>query len=134
MALTLSTAARNAACDAVVDLVDGGAGAGKVRLKDVSNNILCTITLADPAFGAAGATVAGRADGTGLPKTGTGTAAAGAGTNATQFDVVDSNDTVIWSGSVTATGGGGDLTLDNVNIAEGQTVSLGTLTHTQPAS
>lgn len=96
--------------------------------------MLCSITLADPAFGNAGAGVAGRADAAGLPKSGTGTAAAGAGTAATQFDVVDSADTVIWSGTVTATGGGGDVTLDNVSIAEGQTVNLTSLTYTQPAS
>ena len=34
MAITLSTAARNAACDAVVDLIDAGAGAGKLRIKE----------------------------------------------------------------------------------------------------
>lgn len=31
-------------------------------------------------------------------------------------------------GSVTATGGGGDLTLDNVNIASGQTVTVSAVT------
>lgn len=126
MAITLSTAARNAACDAVVDLIDAGAGAGKLRIKDVSNNILCSITLADPAFGAAATGVATAA---GLPKSGTGTAAAGTGTAATQFDVVDSDDNVVWTGTIPA-----NLTLDNVSIAENQTVTITSWTHTQPAT
>jgi hypothetical protein len=33
-------------------------------------------------------------------------------------------------GSVTATGGGGDLTVDNTNIAVSQTVSVGSFTYT----
>ncbi len=33
MAVTLETSARNAACDAIVDLVDAGAGAGTLSLK-----------------------------------------------------------------------------------------------------
>ena len=49
---TLSTAARNAAVDAVTALVDGGAGAGKLKIKD-STTLLAEITLEDPAFGAA---------------------------------------------------------------------------------
>lgn len=126
MAITLSTAARNAACNGVVDLIDAGAGAGKLRIKDVSSNILCSITLADPAFGDA---AAGVATASGLPKSGTGTAAAGTGTAATQFDVVDSDDNVVWSGTIPA-----NLTLDNVSIAENQTVTITSWTHTQPAT
>jgi hypothetical protein len=38
----------------------------------------------------------------------------------------DTGGTCHAQGSVTATGGGGDLTLDNVNIASGQTVSVAT--------
>lgn len=126
MALTLGTAARNAACDGVVDLVDGGAGAGKVRIRDAADNLLVEIVLADPAFGSASTGVATAA---GLPKSGTGTAAAGAGTAPTKYDVTDSNDVVIWSGTIPS-----NMTLDSATIAVGQTVSLTTWTHTQPAS
>jgi hypothetical protein len=35
---------------------------------------------------------------------------------------------------VTATGGGGDLTLDNVSIASGQTVTISTWTRTMPGA
>ncbi len=37
-------------------------------------------------------------------------------------------------GSVTATGGGGDLTLDNTTISAAQQVTINTFTLTQPAS
>jgi hypothetical protein len=44
------------------------------------------------------------------------------------------NGTDIEEGTVTATGGGGDLTLDNVSIASGQTVTISTWTRTMPAA
>jgi hypothetical protein len=125
MALTLSTAARNAACNGTVDLADQGAGAGKLKIKATST-VLCTITLSDPAFGNA---ATGVATASGLPLSGTGSAAG----SANAFDVTDSDDNVLWSGTVTATGGGGDLTLDNVSIGVGQTVNITSWTHTQPA-
>lgn len=124
MAVTLSTTARNAACDAVVDLVDGGAAAGKVRIR-ASSTTLVDITLSDPAFGAASSGVATAA---GLPKSGT---AVAAGT-ADNFQVLDSDNNVIWSG--TAGTSGTDMILDNTSIANGQTVNLTAFTHTQPAS
>lgn len=128
MATTLSTTARNAACDAVVDLVDGGAGAGKIRIKSAGAVVIAEVTLADPAFGAAAAGVATMA---GAPKSGAGVAAAGTGTAAATFDVCDSNNTVIWSGAVGT--GSGELQLNNVNIADGQVVTVTSFTHTQPA-
>ena len=124
MAVTLSTAARNAACDAVVDLVDAGSGAGKVRIRQ-SSTTLCDVTLADPAFGNAATGVATAAD---LPKSGT---AVAAGT-ADNFQVLDSDNTVIWSG--TAGESAADMILDNSDIANGQTVNITSFTHTQPAS
>ena len=124
MAITLGTTARNAACDAVVDLVDGGSGAGKVRIR-ASTTTLVDIALADPAFGAASAGVASAA---GLPKSGT----ASAGGTADNFQVLDSDNNVLWSG--TAGTSGTDMILDNAVIASGQTVNLTAFTHTQPAS
>lgn len=123
MAITLSTAARNAACDAVVDLVDAGGGAGKVRIR-ASTTTLCDITLANPAFGSASVGVATAA---GMPKTGT----AGATGTADGFQILDSTGAVLWSG--TAGTSGTDMVLDNTSIASGQTVNLTSFTHTQPA-
>lgn len=56
---------------------------------------------------------------------GTGLPAAGAGTAAAHYRVVDSAGTTCHEqGTVTVTGGGGDLTVDNVSIANAQPVSI----------
>ena len=58
----ISTAARDAACNAIVDLVDAGAGAGTIKVYTgaaptnpgdaASGTLLGTLTCSDPAFGA----------------------------------------------------------------------------------
>jgi hypothetical protein len=123
MSATLSTASRNAACAAVVNQCNQGAGAGKLKIRTSGAALLVSITLADPAFGAPSVGVATAA---GLPLSGT---ASGNGT-ADNAEVTDSDDTVLWSGTLAALG----LTLDNTSIASGQTVTINTWTHTQPAS
>lgn len=61
----------------------------------------------------------------------TGQSGAGAGTNATFFRLYNSGDTVCHiQGSVTGSGGGGDMTMDNVSVANGQTVTVNTFTLT----
>lgn len=55
----------------------------------------------------------------------TGLSAAGSGTNAQYFRITVSG-VCKWQGSVTATGGGGEATMDNVNVANGQTVTVST--------
>ena len=44
------------------------------------------------------------------------------------------NGSDIEEGTITATGGGGDLTLDNTSIASGQTVTVTSWTRTMPAA
>jgi hypothetical protein len=128
MATTLSTAARNAACDGTVDLVDAGAGAGKFRLKNAGGTVIAEVACADPAFGAAATGVATLA---GTPRAGAGVAAAGAGDDAATFDLCDSDNNVVLSGAVGV--GSGELQLDNINIADEQVVNITAFTHTQPA-
>lgn len=123
MAQTLTNAARSAAADAVVDLVDGGPGAGKLKIYTSGAALLVTITLSDPAFGAAANGVATAA---GLPLTGT---ASGTGT-ADNIEVTTSADTIIWSGTLAAAG----VSLNNTSIASGQDVTITAWTYTQPAS
>jgi hypothetical protein len=127
MAITLSTAAREAACDAIVDLVDDGEaeGTGALVIKDGST-VLVTIALGATAFGNSSS---GVATASGLPLSGT----AVADGDADSYDVVDSDGTVIWSGVASMSGGGGDLILNNTNIATDQTVTISSWTFTQPA-
>lgn len=71
MTTRIPTAARNAACDAAVDLLDADASAGYVEIRTgtqpatvataASGTLLATCTLGDPAFGASGAVNPGEA-------------------------------------------------------------------------
>lgn len=89
-----------------------------------SGTLLCEITLPSDWLGAASSgavALAGSWAGTGAAS---GTAA--------HYRLKDSAGSVCHEqGSVTATGGGGDLTLDNVSIATSQAVSVTSWTRTQ---
>lgn len=50
--IVLSTAARNAACNAIVDLLDAGSGAATITIRDSGTTTLAELTMSDPAFGA----------------------------------------------------------------------------------
>ena len=86
-----------------------------------SGTLLCEITLPSNWLAAAsGGQVAKNG-----AWSGTGAAGAGAGTNAGYFRIYDSGGTTCHiQGNITATGGGGDATLDNINIAQNQTVTF----------
>lgn len=58
----------------------------------------------------------------------TGQAGAGAGTAATFFRILDIAGVVRFQGTVTAAGGGGDMTLDNNSLANGQSETTNTFT------
>tara|TARA_R110000823_G_scaffold2164_10_gene8950 strand:+ start:99 stop:464 length:366 start_codon:yes stop_codon:yes gene_type:complete len=121
MAVILETVARNAACDAVVDLLDGGT----IEFQTSGSVEVATLTLGTPAFGAA--------------SVGTATAnAIGSDTSATGGTITKavfrtSAPATLFTVSVTATGGGGDIELSSVAIGSGDTVSISSYTHTQPA-
>ncbi len=123
MAATLSTAARNAACAAVTALIDAGAAGGKLKIYTSGAALLVTITLATTSFGAPSTGVATLAS---TPLSGT---ASGTGT-ADNATITDDADVVIMSGTLAAFG----ITLDNTSINSGQTVTITSGTHTQPAS
>lgn len=135
MATRISTAARNAAADAVVDLLDGGAGAGYVEIRTgaqpatpgdaATGTLLATLTLSDPAFGAA-------AGGTATAAAVTGDSSADASGTAGWFRAFTSAGTAVWDGSITGSGGGGDMELDNVNLVAGGTVNVSAWTVTMP--
>jgi hypothetical protein len=143
MATRISTAARNAACDAIVDLVYGGSGAGVIRVYSGSQpatpattatgDLLAEFTLSDPAFGAASSGVATLDVTPALTDTGITDGTAG------WFRVLDSTEAAgtglgIIDGAVTATGGGGQLELNTTTISTGVDVSITSGTVTMPAS
>src|SRR5688572_2177889 len=140
MATRLATATRNAATDAVVDLIDGGAGAGTIDVRtgtqpataedSATGTLLLTFTLNDPAFGAAGASVAGRADLDVSPAVATVGLADG---DAGWFRVKDSTGATVFDGAVTATGGGGQLELSTIAVSVDLDVSITSGTVTMPA-
>ena len=131
MAVRLYNAPAEAACDTVGGRIDAGASAGRVEIRDgsqpavngaLTGNILCTFDFSDPALGAASANGTNAdAAANGLPKTDP--SAANSGTAAYGV-ILDSDDNVILTGTVTATGGGGDFEIDNINIEADQEVQL----------
>jgi len=126
---TLSSAARSAACDGIVDLLDAGSGAGNFLLTDTAGgggSTLAEITLNDPAFGAAATGVAT------LDIDPTLSATASADGTAAGWALRDSDDTVVISGDIGT--GSQDLDIDNTSVTTGQTVNLGAITVTVPAS
>lgn len=134
MATRLSTAARNASANAIAALVDADAGAGTLKIYSgsqpatgdtaESGTLLATVAFAVTAFGAASSGVITATD----PAAVTGIAAGDAG----WFRVEDASGDNVFDGSVTATGGGGDLQLATVTISIGVTVDITNFTYTQP--
>ena len=131
----MAGAARNAATDAVVDLIDVGPAAGTLKIYTgtqvatgdtaEAGTLLATVVLSDPAFGASASGTAAGADPAAVNPTGTGTAG--------WFRVEDSTGANVFDGSVTATGGGGDLQLSNVSLAPGINVDITSFAYTTPA-
>lgn len=122
MATTLETVARNAACDAVVDLLDGGT----IEFQTSADAEVATLTLGTPAFGAA-------ATGVATANAITEDSSATGGTIAKAV-FKTSGAASVFTVSVTATGGGGDIELSSLDIGAGDTVEITSYTHTQPAS
>lgn len=139
MALKIAAALAIAAADLVVDALDAGSGAGKIRFYTAtqpadpsvaisSQTLLAEFTLSDPAFGAAGA-VSGGALATASAIAAVVASATG---TVTWFRALDSNNVAVFDGTVTATGGGGDITVQSTSIVASTEVSITSLTYTQP--
>jgi hypothetical protein len=126
MGLTLPTASRNALADAVDDLVNAGSGPGYIQIR-ASTTVLGRVTCSDPAFGNASVGVITLS---GTPLSGTAT---GTGT-ADNFKMYDSADVERVGGTVSLSGNGGDLILDNTSIVSGQTITITAGTITMPGS
>ena len=121
-----NTALRNSQADSLVANLDS------IELLDGSGTVIAT---------GSGISFAAASNGEVSPSsdvTITGNANAGSGTDADSARLFDSGGSgeEINSISVTSTGGGGILQLDNTNIADGQTITISSsnFTITEPAS
>lgn len=125
MALTLSSTARNAACDGLVDAIDAG-GAGTLRFyTSAFGTLLATLTFSATAFGAASAGVATAAAITADSSAdATGTAAV--------FRIASGAATTLIEGSVGTSGQ--DINFNTVSWTAGDNISVSSLTITVPAS
>ena len=126
MALAFSTTCRNNMLDEIAALVDGGVGAGLLRIYDgtrpasggTATTLLAELTMSDPAFGAAAAaalTANAITDDSSANATGT----------ATWFRIVDSTGAFVIDGDVGTSGS--DLNLSTTSIVSGGTVSVTSL-------
>lgn len=137
MTVRIGATVRTAMVDAVRTLIDAGSGPGKIRVYTgaqpasvataASGTLLVEVPFNDPAFdapasGSAAADVTPTVVGTAVA---TGTAG--------WFRILDSANNSLIDGSVTATGGGGDITVASTAITTGLTVTLTALSITQPA-
>lgn len=131
MAFQFSTGARNASLDAIETAI-GTSAILRIRSGSVpancgtadSGTVLATMNLPSDWMAAASG------GSKGLSGTWQDASADAAGT-AAHFRIYDSTGTTCHiQGTVTATAGGGDMTLDNVSIASGQTVTITSFTIT----
>lgn len=134
MAARLSTAARNAAANAIAALADAGAGPGTVQVRTgaqpatpddaATGTLLATFTLADPAYTAAVAGVAA------LDATPTLSTTAVADGTAGWFRLLDSTGAAVYDGAVGTVGQ--QMNLTTVTIGTGATIEITSGNITQP--
>lgn len=125
MAVTYTTAVKNARMDAVAAQIDGGAGAGKLQIGTTAmGTVLAEITLDDPCAAAASG---GVLTFSGFPKSDTSANATG---TAAAARIVDSTGTSVVTGLTVGTSAS-DINLDSTSITAGQTVTINsaTITH-----
>ncbi len=134
--LRLATTARNAATNGVMGLLDAGTGAGTIQIRSGTQPadpqtapgtdavVLATVTLADPAAGPAATGVATITDPAAVSASATGTA--------TWARFRDSGGAAVMDCDVTATGGGGAITLSTTSLSTGVTVDMSAITYTTP--
>ena len=124
MAVTHAVAIRTLLADTVVDQLDLNTPPAKLVFQTSGGTTVSTLTFSNPAFGAA-------ASGVATASAITADSSAVGGTVA-KAELRQGGGTAIVLCSVTATGGGGDITLNSVVISAGQQVSITNLTYTAP--
>lgn len=144
MTFYIANASAIAAADAVVDRVDVGTTNPQGRVRIYAGTVpadadaalggatlLAELNMSNPAFGnavdanpGATATASAIADDTAADATGT----------ATFFRVVNRDAATVLQGTVTTTGGGGDMEMNSTAIQINATVKINSMTYTQPES
>lgn len=137
MGFRLSAAARSAACNAVVDSLDGGttpvleiySGTQPTNPDTAIGAQVLLVSFNMDGTAAFGAASTGVATITGLPLSATGVAA---GTAAWFRMKTQTGGTAVCDGTVTASGGGGNIILSTTTISVGVTVEITSGTVTMP--
>lgn len=139
MAFILATTARDAAADAIVDLIDAGTGAATLAIRtgsqpanpqtSATGTLLATLQFGDPAFGASSsgtATANSITSDTDVDATGTAGWA-----RVYDKDASDPSDAVF---DMDIGQGSGTLAFDNTSFVAGGTAAISSMTLTVPAS
>jgi len=118
MPLNKSTEAKNAACNAIVDMIDDGSSMpyGTLRIFDSSSNLISSLRLSNPAFNDA-------IDGTSTVDFIYDSTAVADGT-ASEFGFYNRDSTWIWGGDITLPGNGGVMELSSLSIPTDTTISI----------
>ena len=131
MALGFATTLRTARASQIVAAIDAGAGAGKLRLYNGTRpatggavtTLLAELTFSDPC----GTVTSGVLTFSGITSD---SSADNTGT-ATWFRIVDSTGAFVLDGTITVTGGGGDITMTSTSIQAGVMVDATSLVFTE---
>jgi hypothetical protein len=125
VAVTHPVAIRTGIADYVVDQLDLQSPPAKLVMQTSGGTTVATLTFSNPAFGAASSGVA-----TASAITSDTNAVGG---TISKAELRQGGATPVVLCSVTATGGGGDITMNSVIISAAQTVAITSLTYTAPA-
>ena len=123
MAVTHAMPVRNGIADYVTGQIDVS-GVGKILFQTAASGAVANLPFSATAFGAAASAVATANAITDDTNCTAGTVAI--------FAVQQNDNTAVFSGTVTATGGGGDIILSSVAIGQGDTISISSLTYEAP--
>lgn len=132
MTLGIDVAVRNAMLLAIQTAIDAGVGAGKVRIYNgtrpatggAATTLLAELTMSDPCS-------SGPSAGALALSAITQDSSADASGTATWFRIVDSANTFVFDGSITATGGGGDMEMITTTITATQPIQISSFVITQ---
>lgn len=118
MALNKSTVAKNAACDAIVDLIDEGTSSpyGTLNVYTSDSTLITSIRLSNPSF-------SNSVDGTATANFIYDATALVDGT-ASSFGFYNRDSTFVWGGDITLPGDGGVMELSSLSIPVDTTVSI----------